>query len=58
MPENRKKDEAKTRGTIARAEKERKGGPIRMVGTTPFHIRGVDEACKHYQKFCKVSSEL
>ena len=33
-------------------------GPIKMVGTTPFHIRGVDEAYKHYQKFCKISSDI
>ena len=28
-------------------------GPIKMVGTTPFHIKGVDEAYKLYIKFCK-----
>ena len=33
-------------------------GPIKMVGTTPFHIRGVDEAYKHYIKFSKQSSDL
>ena len=32
-------------------------GPIKMVGTTPFHTRGVDDAYKPL-KFSKISSVL